>query len=432
MGLGRDLRGRRKDGTEFPAAISLSPFPMPDGLHVIAVVRDETESHRLVEQSRQAQKMESIGRLAGGVAHDFNNLLTVIGGCADRIVNALGFDHQARQDLEEIRRAASRASDLTRQLLAFSRRQVLAPEVLSLNRVVADMERLLRRLIGEDIELRTVLAPDLGNVRADPGQLEQVIVNLAVNAQDAMPQGGSLTIETANARLDESRAWEHVSLRPGPYAMLAISDTGVGIDPAAREHLFEPFFTTKEMGKGTGLGLATVYGIVKQSEGYIWVYSEPGHGTTFKIYLPEVDDSPTWPRAAKPEARSARGTETVLVAEDNAAVRSLVGRTLTEAGYAVLEAATAADALTLAREYPGRIHLLLSDVVLPGEAGTQLAKGVASLRPGLRILYMSGYTNDAVLRRGILAHGQSYLQKPFAPADLLRQLRRALDAQQPT
>ncbi len=389
--------------------------------------RDITEVKRLEDQLRQAQKMEAVGRLAGGVAHDFNNLLTAILGSTELLLRGLEPASPLRQDAAEIKKAGERAAGLTRQLLAYSRRQILQPAVLDLNRVVTDMDRLLRRLIGEDVDLVTAPAPDLGAVRADRGQIEQVIVNLALNARDAMPQGGKLTIATANAQLGPDYAETHPGATPGPYVMLAVSDTGAGMDRDTIAHLFEPFFTTKEVGKGTGLGLATVYGIVKQSEGYVAVYSEPGQGTSFKIYLPRVaaDAAVTAPPA--PVAEPPRGTETVLVVEDEEAVRSLSRRALEAAGYTVLAAAAGPDALRLVERYGGPIHLLLTDVVMPGMSGRELAQQLGQRRPGLRVLYMSGYPGDAMVHRGALEPGTAFLQKPFLPEDLTRKVREVLE-----
>lgn len=386
------------------------------------------ERRRLEEQLRQAQKMEAIGQLAGGVAHDFNNILTAITGYSELLLDELSPDSPLRDDVSEIRKAADRAATLTRQLLAFSRKQILALRVLDLNVLVADMDKLLRRLLGEDVDLVTKLDPALGAVKADPGQLEQVIVNLAVNARDAMPEGGKLTIETRNADLDESYAREHLPVTPGRYVLLAVSDTGTGMSQETQVHLFEPFFSTKEKGKGTGLGLATVYGIVKQSGGYIWCYSEVGHGSTFKVYLPLVEE-PAQPLAA-PRARTkpARGWETVVVVEDEEGVRLLARRVLKAQGYTVLEATDGAAAVALAREHAGPLHLLLTDVILPASSGRKLADELVTLRPGLKVLYMSGYTEDAIVHRGVLDPGTAFLHKPFSPDDLTLKVREVLDA----
>ena len=381
----------------------------------------------LERQLLQAQKMEAVGRLAGGIAHDFNNILTAIIGYADLLGEDPATSPDARADLDEIRRAAQRAAALTRQLLAFSRQQVLEPRVFDLNGLVANLEKMLRRLIGEDVELRTALHPDLGPVRADPGQIEQVLVNLVVNARDAMPQGGKITIETDAVELDETYASQHVSVVPGSYTMLAVSDTGSGMDEATRAKIFEPFFTTKAPGQGTGLGLSTVYGIVKQSGGNIWVYSEVGRGTTFKIYLPRV----TAAAEAAPEpvvATDPGGHETILLVEDSEGVHNLAVRVLRARGYTVLTAHSGAEAETVARTHQGPIHLLLTDVVLPQVGGPELAKRLAAQRPQLKVLFMSGYTDNSIVHHGVLAAGVSYLQKPFTPEGLARRVREVLGA----
>ncbi len=397
---------------------------------ILGICRDVTERLSLEQQLRQAQKMEAVGRLAGGVAHDFNNILTAITGYADLLLEDLGTTDRRRDDIAEIRKAAERAAGLTRQLLAFSRQQVMQVRVLDLNDVVADTQNMLGRLLGEDIALVTRLDPALGAVKADPGQLEQVIMNLAVNARDAMPGGGKLTIETANAELDDTYVREHFPARPGSYVMLAVSDTGTGMSDEVQSHLFEPFFTTKEKGKGTGLGLATVYGIVKQSGGYIWVYTEPGHGTTFKIYLPRVAGAPAQ-RASGPKASPVgAGTETVLLAEDEAAVRAVARHALERQGYTVLEASSGEAALDLAERHSGRIHLLLTDVIMPGMNGRALALRLSELRPDLRVVYMSGYTEEAITRHGVLEPGLTYVQKPFTPEGLARKVREVLDREE--
>ena len=372
---------------------------------ILGIGRDVTERLGLEQQLRQAQKMEAVGRLAGGIAHDFNNILTAINGHADLLLEDLGHHDPRRADVDEIRRSAERAAGLTRQLLAFSRQQVLQPKVVDLNALVLDMDKLLRRLIGEDVELATVLDPTLGRVTADPGQLEQVIVNLAVNARDAMPQGGKLTLETRNIDLDSSYTLEHSLVKPGPYVQLTVSDSGIGMDEETQAHAFEPFFTTKPRGQGTGLGLAMVYGTVKQSGGFIWVYSEPGRGATFKIYLPRVDAPVESAAPPAPVERPPRGSETVLLAEDEPAVRAIARQALERQGYTVLAAPSGADALALAAQHGATIHLLLTDVVMPGMSGRDLADRLTAQRPGIRVLYISGYTDNAIVRHGMLEPG---------------------------
>ena len=437
--LGRVVRGELRPASQFRVRTAkgdyrVGEFSATPQLHegrlvgILGIGRDVTERVQLEQQLRQAQKMEAVGRLAGGIAHDFNNILTAITGYADLLLEDLGATDPRRQDADEIHKAADRAAGLTRQLLAFSRQQVLQPTVIEVNKLVGDLEKMLRRLLGEDVELTTRLAPTTGRVKADPGQLEQVIMNLAVNARDAMPTGGKLTLETGNMDLDESYATDHYPARAGPFVMLAVSDTGIGMSEETQAHMFEPFFTTKEKGKGTGLGLATVYGIIKQSGGFVWVYSELGHGTTFKLYLPRVQELAE--RASEPAqapARPARGTETVLVVEDEAPVRSIARQVLERHGYTVLEAPSAEAALDLVTRYSGTIHLLLTDVVMPGLNGRELATKLASLRPDARVIFMSGYTDDAVTRHGVLEPGSAYVQKPFTPDAIARRVREVLD-----
>ena len=414
--------------------LELLTYPVMDGdNHIKAfthIIKDITGRKSMEEQFLQAQKMEAVGRLAGGVAHDFNNLLTAIMGYSELALDALPEDHPEHNHIEEIRNAGERAAALTRQLLAFSRKQIFEPEVLCLNEVVSGMTKMLRRMIPEDVELVAVLDPGLDRVKLDPTQMEQVLLNLAVNARDAMPKGGKLTLETANAELDLAYSRSHPEVQPGKYVMLAVSDTGCGMDEATQARIFEPFFTTKEKSKGTGLGLSTVYGIVKQSGGSIFVYSEPGKGTAFKIYLPRVEEVPgeRGPAVEKrPVPALPQGAETVLVAEDDETLRRLIYEILQSSGYAVLEAGRGEEALRLAGEHAGPIHLLITDMVMPGMGGREVAGRLAALRPGTRVLYVSGYTDDAVVRHGVLESGVAFLQKPFVPEALLRKVREVLD-----
>jgi PAS domain S-box-containing protein len=425
---GVELVRQKKDGT--PVTVSLFAAPLRDGngrvTGILALIEDVTGVKRLEQQIVQAQKMEAVGRLAGGVAHDFNNLLTAILGSTDLLLETLPCDHPGREDAVETRKAALRAADLTRQLLAFSRQQVLALQVLDLNGVVANMDRMLQRLIGEDVELRTVLTTGLGAVRADPGQLEQVIVNLAVNARDAMPGGGKLTIETMNVALEEAYLAAHTVVAPGSYVMLAVSDNGAGMDAATQAQVFEPFFTTKIKGQGTGLGLATVYGIVKQSGGYIWVYSEPGRGTTFKVYLPRVDAPVDTPGPDPVVTASLRGSETILLVEDQEEVRNLIRRILAGRGYHMLVAAGGPEALRLTVQHAGTIDLLVTDVVMPGMSGREVALLLAPAHPKMKALYLSGYTDESIVRHGMLEAGLAFLQKPFSAEALARKVREVL------
>jgi len=384
------------------------------------------ERSRLEQQFRQAQKMEAVGRLAGGVAHDFNNLLTLITGYADLIAAGSALEPAQRAALDEIQRAAERGGALTHQLLAFSRGQPFSPRTVPLNTLLVHMEKMLSRLIGEDIELITVAAAEPANVRTDPGQLEQVVMNVVVNARDAMPGGGKVIIETANAQVDQTYAGPNVDLKPGSYVVLAVSDTGMGMDPETVTHLFEPFFTTKAPGKGTGLGLATAYGIVKQSGGAISVYSEPGRGTTVKIYLPSAEAIAAVEAAEQSPAAALRGSETILVLEDEARVRKLVCEVLAGRGYRVLEAVRGEEAIRMAAEHRGRIHLLLTDVVMPEMSGPQVLEQIRARHPNMKVLFMSGYTDEAMMHHGILDSGAPFLQKPFLPDALARKVREVL------
>lgn len=393
---------------------------------IVVNIRDITERRTLEEQLRHAQKMEAVGQLAGGIAHDFNNLLTAILGYCHLMLDEMPEDHPLRQDLVEIQTAGDRAASLTRQLLAFSRRQMLLPQVVDVNLLVTQLEKLLRRLISEDVELVTALAPDLRPVTVDPATVEQILVNLAVNARDAMPTGGRLTIETSNVDIDDAYAVTHLTMTPGSYVMLAVSDTGEGMDAGTRARVFEPFFTTKEQGKGSGLGLATVYGMVKQSSGYIWVYSEPGHGTTFKVYFPPTRAASAAP-APPTDASNVTGWETVLLVEDEDAVRALAREVLRRHGYVVLEARHGVDALRVAERHPDDIHLLVTDVVMPHMSGREVAQRLTSVRPHMKTLFMSGYTDHALLPED-LTPGAEFMQKPFTPEVFARKVRRILDA----
>ena len=427
-----EIVGAQKNGNRFPIELSLSAWEAAGSTNFTVVVRDVTERRQAEgvlrqreDQLRQAQKMEAIGRLAGGVAHDFNNLLTAIRGYGELLLDALDKDDVRRSDADEIISAADRAAGLTRQLLLFSRRQVLMPQVLALEEVVARTENMLHRLIGEDIELTFVSQPGLGHVRADLSQIEQVLVNLVVNARDAMPSGGSIHIELDQVDLDGSASENRSGGAPGRYVRLSVTDTGSGMTPDVVAHIFEPFFTTKEEGKGTGLGLATVYGIVQQGGGIIEVESKPGAGTTFRICLPQVADAVS---VARPTVRpTSRGVETILLVEDDERVRLLVGSVLKKNGYLVLEAAHGEGALEIARAYAAPIHLLLTDVVMPGMSGRVLSELVTSLRTETRVLFMSGYSDDAMLRHGVQAAGTQFIQKPFSIDDLATKVREALE-----
>ncbi len=388
--------------------------------------RSEKERSRLQEQLQQAQKMESVGRLAGGVAHDFNNLLTVINGYSDLLLGQLSGIDPMHGSITEIKKAGERAAALSQQLLALSRRQIFATRAVDLNEVVADVEKMLRRLIGEDIRLETVLSPQLGRVQADPGQLHQVLMNLAVNARDAMPGGGTLIIETGNVEVDNGYAGKHPELKPGPYVLLTVTDSGIGMTDDVMGHLFEPFFTTKKQGEGTGLGLATVYGIVKQSDGAIWASSEPGRGTTFSVYLPRVGQPAAVPKEVRPPLPTLRGTETILVVEDQGELRRLIEVVLRSYGYRVLEAANAGEALLHAERYAGPIHLLLTDVVMPRMTGPELAGRLKGLRPQMCVLFMSGYSSSAMADHGIPDSPVPFLAKPFSPESLASGVREAL------
>ncbi len=403
--------------------------PVVDAGYVNIYALDVTEQRNLEQQLLQSQKMDAIGKLAGGVAHDFNNVLTAIIGYSDFLQMRLGKDDPLQLEVEEIRKAGKRAASLTQKLLAFSRRQILEVKVLDLNAIIAGMEKMLRRLISESVSIDLFLDPALGLIRADASQMEQVLLNLVINASDAMPRGGTLSIETANAELNESYARMHISVKPGPHIRLVVSDTGTGMDEETRGHIFEPFFTTKREGKGTGLGLSMVYGIVKQSGGNIWVYSEPGKGTAFKIYLPQVFESAPEASDEQPAERPAGGTETILVVEDEEMIRRMMSAALADYGYSVLLAKDGEEAWETCRDTQEPIHLLISDVVLPGTSGRESAQRLVTMRPGMRVLYMSGYTSNAIVHHGVLEPGLAFLQKPFAPVALLRKVRQILDSE---
>jgi two-component system, cell cycle sensor histidine kinase and response regulator CckA len=429
----------RKDGSRLSVLVGMAMLECPKTIAFMVDLtpRKQAEAgraqaeealRRSEEQLRQAQKMEAVGRLAGGVAHDFNNVLSVILSYSDLILADLKPSDPLRNDVNEIGKAATRAAGLTRQLLMFSRQQVMEPKVIDLHEVLTGMDNMLQRILGEDVELVAVPPRSPGRVKADPSHIEQVILNLVVNARDAMPTGGKLTIEIGNVVLDEAYASSHLPTRAGPHVMLAVSDTGTGMDRETQKHIFEPFFTTKEIGKGTGLGLSTVFGIVQQSGGSIWVYSELGKGTTFKVYLPRVDDAVDVLRPPGTPS-SLRGTETILLVEDEEQVRTIALNILRRQGYQVIPAQNAGEALLICERRPGDIDLLLTDVVMPQMSGPELAKRLASIRPEMKILCMSGYTDDSIVRHGVLETGVAFVQKPITPALLTRKVREVLDGE---
>ncbi len=419
---------RKKDGSLLEEEMRISPVRDNSGkiINFIAMKRDMTAEVELESQFMQAQKMEAVGRLAGGVAHDFNNLLTVIGGYSDLLLRRLTEDSKALASVLEIKKASDRASALTRQLLAFSRKQILQPTVLDLNTIISDLKKMMGRLIGEDIDFVTIAEPGLGRVKADPGQVEQVLLNLVVNSRDAMPNGGQLTIQTANTFLSGEHATQHSAL-PGNYVMLSVGDTGCGMDDRTLEHIFEPFFTTKEAGKGTGLGLSTVYGIIKQSGGHIRLHTGAGQGTTFQIYLPRVDETADQVKAVSRPRPAPKGTDTVLLVEDEDQVRGILHEILDGEGYRVLSASNGEDALRIAEQHSGTIHLMVSDVVMPHMSGRELAERLTPIRPEMKVLYMSGYTDDAIVRHGLLDEKIEFVQKPFDAATIARKVRQVLD-----
>ncbi|MEW6261903.1 MAG: PAS domain S-box protein [Thermodesulfobacteriota bacterium] len=422
----------RKDGRQVFIEIRTFPLALKGQDMVLGLARDISERKTLEQQLQQSQKLEAVGRLSGGIAHDFNNLLTAILGNAEYLLAVLPKDDPRREEIEEIQNAGERAAALTRQLLAFSRKQVLQPQIMNLNKTARDMEKMLRRMIGEDIELKTILAPDLGQIEADMGQIEQVIMNLVVNARDALARGGKITIETRNVELDQEYARTHVAVTPGPYAMLSVSDTGLGMSREVQAKIFEPFFTTKGKGQGTGLGLAMVYGIVKQSNGNIWVYSEPGKGTTFKIYLPRIEKPTAGLETKAKRADTPTGSETILVVEDDEMVRNFVVKVLKGFGYQVLTAARGEEAVEVSRKHRGPIHLLLTDVVMPGMNSRDMESSLITSRPEMKVLFMSGYTDDTIVHHGVLDPGKAFLAKPLTPESLGRKVREVLDSPEAT
>ena len=418
----------RKDGSFLPVAYTSAPLKTGSEIAgAVVVFSDISERRQLEEQLLQSQKMEALGRLASGIAHEFSNALSVVSGYAELALEGLAKNHPARAKIQEVLVATGRAAGVTRQLLAFGRTQVIEPRVLDLNTLVGEIEEMLRRLLGEDIELAIRLAPDLGRIKADAGQVQQVILNLAVNAREAMPRGGKLTIETRNIEMDEEFARGFVDVRPGHYVLLAVSDTGVGMDQATRAHIFEPFFTTKQVGRGAGLGLASAHGIVKQSGGHIWVYSEPKFGTTFKVYWPLMGEAASPLKLTPPSRAFVGGSETVLVVEDDDMVRTLVREILGTAGYNVIEARNPEEGLRMAGELRGGIHLMITDVIMPGMSVRTFVDRLAKPQPHMKILFMSGYTDEAIVHHGLIEPGLAFLQKPFTRDSLAQKVREVLD-----
>jgi PAS domain S-box-containing protein len=427
LALSGHWRHRLKDGRQIDVDVASHTIDYGGRQAVLSVLRDITQRKQLEEQLRQSAKMEAVGMLAGGIAHDFNNLLTIINGYSHILLNALPQSDPNHSAVEQIMKAGERAAALTRQLLSHSRRQVLQPKLLDLNRLLGGMEPMLRRLIGEDIELRFSTGREIGQVHADPGQLEQVVMNLAVNARDAMPRGGILTIATSHVSLDAHRTAAHIGMQPGMYVALLVGDNGSGMDAATQAHLFEPFFTTKPQGQGTGLGMTTVFNIVKQSGGFMEVFSEPGKGTSVNVYLPRLDQ-PAAAETEAPAAKAARGSETILLVEDEEQVRNLVRDTLRREGYRVLDAPGAVEAKRISGAYKGPIHLLVADVVMPGESGRDLAASLTQRRPAMKVLFMSGYIDQAAGGRGPWTGESGFIQKPFMPAALSCKVREILEA----